>query len=67
MAVSKQEADWRAEDDARTLMRAREIMGDAKRKKRADKALSKIEEEAKRTQVEAQVAKKLKALGGDGK
>lgn len=43
--LTAKELDWRAEDDARTLMQVEEIKRDEKRYNKALKALAKIEEE----------------------
>lgn len=63
-SIAKQEEDFQAEDDARTLMRAEEIRNDANRLKKAKKKLDKQRKEAeeaeKRNKLEQKVAKKLK-------
>ena len=63
-SVAKQEEDFQAEDDARTLMRAEEIRNDPKRLKKAKGKLEKQRKEAedaeKRNRLEQKVAKKLK-------
>lgn len=46
--ISKEEENWRAEDDARTLMEYQKIISDEKRKERAIEKLK-----SKRKEVEA--------------
>ena len=46
--ISKEEENWRAEDDARTLMEYQKIISDKKRKERAIEKLK-----SKRKEVEA--------------
>lgn len=46
--ISKEEENWRAEDDARTLMEYQKIISDQKRKERAIEKLK-----SKRKEVEA--------------
>lgn len=48
MKISKEEENWRAEDDARTLMEYQKIISDEKRKERAIEKLK-----SKRKEVEA--------------
>ena len=63
-SMAKQEEDFQAEDDARTLMRAEEIRNSPKRLKKAKGKLEKQRKEAqdaeKRNKLEQKVAKKLK-------
>jgi hypothetical protein len=62
MAKRAAEIDWETDSDARALMQAEAVRGDAGRLKKARKALDKIEADAKKTALEAQVARKLKEL-----
>lgn len=48
MKISKEEENWRVEDDARTLMEYQKIISDEKRKERAIEKLK-----SKRKEVEA--------------
>lgn len=48
MKISKEEENWKAEDDARTLMEYQKIISDEKRKERAIEKLK-----SKRKEVEA--------------
>ena len=59
-AISKQEAKWRAEDDARTLMRAEEVRQDRARMHKAQQAAQQL---ATEKQKEAQAAKKVAKRG----
>lgn len=61
--MSAEEKKWQAESDARSLMEANKIQSDPARLKKAKAALNTIEAEAKKTQAEAKVARKLKKLG----
>ena len=58
-AMAKQEKDWEAESDARTLMEAEKIMGDEKRTKVAQEAAKRLHKEK---ESEAESLKKI-ALG----
>lgn len=58
----KTEKDWEAESDARTLIEYVRITKDKARMARAQKALGKLEDEARRAQMERRVARKLRAL-----
>ena len=56
--MSKQEAQWRAEDDARTMAQYQEILGDKKRMARAIKVAQKQAEDlTKRANAMQSVAK----------
>lgn len=64
--MNRTEKEWEAESDARTLIDAHKIRTDSKRFARAKKALTRLEKEAERTKLEAQVTKKLsKAITSD--
>jgi hypothetical protein len=54
--MNKEELDWRAEDDARSIMQYAELKSDAKRWSRALKALEKLEKE---TSKKAETLRKL--------
>jgi len=55
----KQEQEWQAEDDARTMARYEEIMGDSKRKARAiKKAKEQAADLQKRADAMTKVSKK---------
>lgn len=60
--MSKEEKEWMAEDDARTLMRAEEIKGDSSRKSAAIKKVNDIISQAEKT---VKTAKNVK--GGNKK
>ena len=57
----KTEDDWAAESDARTLMEYVEIQDDSARMGKAQKALGKLEKEAKKASTLRKVATGLKA------
>ena len=57
----KTERDWEAESDARTLMEYVEIQDDSARMGKAQKALGKLETEAKKASNLRKVATGLKA------
>ena len=54
--LSKEELDWRAEDDARIITNYADLKSDAKRWSRALKALEKLEKE---TSKKAETLRKL--------
>jgi len=56
VSEKKEEEDWQAEDDARTLAHANDILADPKRKL---KALKKAKELAKKAEQQANSYKKL--------
>jgi len=58
MAITKEEQDWRASDDARILMQAEQIKRDAARRKRAIQKVSQIEKEAENVIKTAKTVKK---------
>lgn len=53
-------SDYEAEDDARNLMRAQEVMSDGKRHAKAKKHLDKMHKDRARESVHAKAAKGLK-------
>lgn len=59
MKADKSEAQWQAEDDARTLIQSHEIRKDKKRYKAAKTQLQKIVKAAKKEALSKQVAAKL--------
>ena len=56
MMTSKQEKDWRAEDDANILIQAESIISDKNRKLAA---IKKVKDVAKKKKEEAKVAEKV--------
>jgi len=56
MAMTVQEKQWQAEDDARTLMRSEEINGDSKRLASAKAALKKLADDRKKEAIAIQKA-----------
>jgi hypothetical protein len=61
ISQKKQEDSWQAEDDARTLANANDILADPKRK---SKALKKAKELAKKVEQQANSYKKLFPANG---
>lgn len=59
-STSKADQEWEAESDARTLMEYVKLQKDSKRWARAQKALKKMEHEAKEVQLQQKVARGLK-------
>ena len=69
--MSKSDREWEADSDARTIISYAKLVKDPKRLKRAKSALGKIQKEAeesqKRNGLEAEIAKKLRGIGGNPK
>lgn len=57
--------DYEGEDDARSLMRAHEVMSDSKRHGKAKKHLDKMHEDKRKESLHAKAAKGLKAAFPD--
>ena len=65
---SKEEEQWKAEDDARTLVRAMTVLEDPERVKKAKKAAKKLLEQQKEWAEEAEQERNAMArLAGKGK